>query len=204
MTKILYSKTSPYVRKVLMLLWETGLNEKIELELAAPWTAETAVPKDNPLGKIPVLILDDGAQLYDSPVICEYLDTLHGKEKLFPQSGMARWTALRRQALGDGMMDAAAAAYVETVFHDEQKRSADWDKRQRSAIGRTLAVLETEADDLAGSFTIGHLAILSALGYLDLRFSDIGWRNGCPKLAAWFERESARRSFKETVPQLPK
>lgn len=204
MMKILYSKTSPYARKVLMLLWETGLIEKVELEIAAPWNVDTSVPKDNPLGKIPVLILVDGTQLYDSRVICEYFDALHGKEKLFPQSGMARWTALRRQALGDGIMDAAAAAYVETVFHDEEKRSVDWDRRQRSKIERALAALEMEAGDLSANFTIGHLAILSALGYLDLRFADIGWRNGRPELKAWFERESARRSFRETIPQLPK
>src|SRR3990167_1033017 len=104
--KLRYSPTSPYVRKVSVTLIETGLDKNIERVATSVWDPKTDIGKDNPLGKIPTLITDDGAVLYDSPVICEYLDGLHKGPKLFPASGEARWRALRLQALGDGMTDA--------------------------------------------------------------------------------------------------
>ena len=197
--KVLYSTTSPYARKVWMMLWETGLIETVAMEIAAPWTPDTTVPHDNPLGKIPVLILDDGTHLYDSPVICEYLDTCHRGTAFFPASGPARWQALRRQALADGMMDATAATRIEQMFHPGAMHSDEWVNRQKAAVNRALDALE--AEDLGQEFTIGHLAILCALGYLDLRLAELAWRTGRPRLVAWFDRESARRSFEETMPR---
>ncbi len=198
--KVLYSSASPYARKVWITLWETGLIDQVEMEIAAPWIPETTVGQENPLGKIPVLILDDGTHLYDSPVICEYLDTCHDGQKLFPASGIARWEALRLQALGDGIMDAAVAARLEVMFHEEAVRSTDWIIRQKAAMGRAVDALEAGADDLAKSYTIGHVSVLCALNYLDFRLPDERWREGHSRLSAWYERESRRQSFQKTIP----
>lgn len=196
--KLRYSATSPYVRKVTMTIIECGLEDRVERVVTNAWDAETDLPADNPLGKVPALTTDDGAVLFDSPVICEYLDSLHDGAKLFPAAGPARWAALRLQALGDGLNDASVARRLEEMRPDGE-RSQKWIERQTAAMARTLDVLEGEVNGFADRFDIGALALMSALGYLDLRFTAEDWRAGRPKLAAWFDTASKRPSYQATA-----
>jgi len=202
--KLRYSTTSPYVRKVTVSAIETGLDAKIARVPTLTAEPGSGLAKDNPLGKVPALILDDGTAIFDSPVICEFLDGLHAGAKLVPQ-GPARWTALRRQALADGVLDAAVLRMQEGR-RPEGERSPAWMEKQRAVIGRALDAFEAEAGalgDPAGPVTIGHLTIGVALGYLDFRFGSDNWRASRPKLARWYEGFSERPSMRATVPHDP-
>lgn len=199
MMKLRWSPTSPYVRKVVMVAIECGLEDSIEKQETNAWSPETDLPQDNPLGKVPALILKDGTALFDSPVIAEYLDSLHDGHRLFPPAGPARWTALRLQALADGVCDAAILRRLEANRPDGEK-SPNWMERQRRAVARALDVLEGEAEGLGSELTIGTLSVLVALGYLDFRFGYENWREGRPKLAQWFTAMSDRDSFRRTAP----
>lgn len=197
--RLWYTATSPYGRKVMVTAIEAGLDKKIEVRSNYTEKPEQNLWKDNPLGKIPALALKNGKALIDSPVICEYLDSLNRKKKLFPAKGARRWTALRQQAIADGVMDAALLRRMEAL-RPENLRSQDVDALQKGKIARALDLLEKEAKDLAGGLTIGQVAVACALGYLDLRFAADAWRNGRPKLAAWYEKISKRPSFVRTKP----
>lgn len=194
--KLRFSGTSPFVRKVVIQALETGLDSKIERITTA--TTDPALAKENPLSKVPSMTLDDGTHLYDSPVICEYLDSLHGGPKMFPAAGPARWTALRRQALGDGMMDAAVARRGESRRPANEQSPAGMEL-QRAKVAAGLDVLEAEADKLGSGIDIGLISIACALGYLDFRFASEDWRKGHPKLARWFEAFAKRPSMQSTV-----
>ena len=197
--KLRLSFTSPYARKVRAAAIERGIADRIELVATIPWDPATDLGRDNPLGKVPTLILDDGTVLYDSPVICEYLDSLPGGEPLFPPAGPARWTALRRQALGDGMVDAAVAVFLERQKPSEQQAEA-WIMRQLGKVQRALNALEGEAADIAGRVDIGTVAIAVALAYLDFRLRDTPWRGDHPTLAAWYDGFALRPSMQDTQP----
>lgn len=201
--KLRYSPTSPYVRKVMVTAIEAGLADSIELIPTNVWNPDSDIRAHNPLGKVPALELDDGMVLFDSPVVCEYLDSQHTGSKLFPEAGTDRWTALRRQALGDGIMDAAILRLLEDKRPPGEKSEA-WIGRQKVSIERALDEVEAEADSLDNDdVTIGHIAIGCALGYLDLRFADDNWRAERPALADWFDAFSARRSMMDTTPADP-
>ena len=200
--KLRYSATSPYVRKVMVTAIELGMADGIELLPTNVWDPATDIATHNPLGKVPALALDDGTVLYDSPVICDYLDSLSGDPKLYPARGPERWTALRHQALADGIMDAAVNRLLESKRPPGEKSDA-WIGRQKVVIDRALDELEREADSLDDPLTIGHIAIGCVLGYLDFRFSEDNWRAERPALADWFDGFSGRRSFVETVPADP-
>ncbi|MCW2243976.1 glutathione S-transferase C-terminal domain-containing protein [Azospirillum canadense] len=197
--KLRWSPTSPYVRKVMMVAIECGLENAIEKQTTNAWAADTDLPTDNPLCKVPALVLEDGTTLFDSPVVAEYLDTLHDGPRLFPATGPARWAALRQQALADGICDAAILRRLESQRPDGEK-SPNWMERQRRAVTRALDVLEAEAAGLGDTPTIGTLALLVALGYLDFRFGHEDWRQGRPALTRWFESMSARDSYRRTEP----
>lgn len=194
--KLRYSPTSPFVRKVHVVAIETGQIDRIELVKTNPTDPASGIGKDNPLNKVPALTLDDGATLYDSRVICEYLDT-SGKGSFFPPTGAARWTALRRQALADGMMDAAVLRMVESR-RPENLRSAEWDARQKLKVAQGLAALED--DHLGPQLDIGTLTVAIMLDYLDFRFKADDWRAGHPKLAAWHKSFASRASLQKTLP----
>jgi glutathione S-transferase len=200
--KLMYSPTSPYVRKVMILAIERGLDRKIEKlpQAASPMGGNKVLEKANPLGKVPALELDNGMTLFDSPVICEYLDSKHKGDKLFPASGARRWKALRLQAIGDGILDAALLARYETAMRPEKLRWTDWLDGQKRKLAQALDQLEKEAKDLAGGLTIGQVTVACALGYLDFRFGDMNWRKGRPKLAAWYDKFSRRKSMQATIP----
>ncbi len=200
--KLRYSPLSPFVRKVTVTLIETGLEDKVERITTDVWDPETDIAKDNPLGKIPALVTDDGKVLYDSPVICEYLDGLHDGDKLFPASGKTRWHALGLQALGDGMSEAGVLKLLETR-RPEEVQYEKWMARQTVTILRAMDALESETDGLEGPLTIGQVAVGCSVGWLDFRFPDLGWRQDHPGLAEWFEGFSERPSMTATVPKGP-
>ena len=197
-----YNIASPFVRKVMAVAIETGLAERIEpvKRLPSPVAPVAEVNADNPLGKIPCLVTDDGMALYDSRVICEYLDTLHHGPRMFPPSGAARWTALRRQALADGIMDAGVLTRYETFVRPEDVRWEAWIDNQKQKFWRGLDALEIESASL-GVVDIGTLAIACALGYLDFRYPDEDWRAGRPRLATWLEQFAQRPAIAQTAPQ---
>jgi glutathione S-transferase len=200
-----YSYASPYVRKVMGVAIETGQQDALELtpRKVVPVAANDDVNRDNPLGKVPCLVTDDGQTLFDSRVICEYLDSLHDGRKLFPAAGRARWTALRRQAQGDGMLDAGILARYETLLRAEERRWPDWVAGQKAKMARALDALEGEAASFGETLDIGTIALGCALGWLDFRYAADDWRAGRPALAAWFERFAARPSMTTTVPREP-
>lgn len=197
--KILFSPFSPYVRKCLVTGHELGLDTRIELlpSNAHPVQRDPAIVAQNPLGKVPTFFADDGQVIYDSRVICEYLDDLAGGQ-LFPRTGKARWTALTLHALGDGMLDACLLARYEDVARPEALRWSDWRAAQLDKVESSLAYLEADFNVLTGRIDIGALAIGCALWYLDLRFSTFGWRDRFPKVAQWYGAFSQRPSMQAT------
>lgn len=196
--KLFVSPMSPYVRKVRAVAIETGLVDRIEIVLCRVRDTNSGLREVNPLGRVPALVQDNGVALYDSPVICEYLDSLHDGPKLFPLSGEARWLALRDQALGDGIMDAAVPSRDE-LLRPEPQRSHVWLEIYHGMMMRALNSLEREVNTLS-EVTIGTIAIACALGYLDFRFPDDRWRESRPGLANWFLNFSQRPSLAQTVP----
>ena len=200
--KLYHSPASPFVRKALVAAHELGLADAIEIVPVAmtPVKGVPALNDENPLGKIPALVLDDGTALYDSPVICEYLDTLHDGHPLFPAPGPDRWTALRRQALADGLLDAAILCRYETFLRPEERQWSDWIEGQQSKFRRALDALEGEAEDFGDTVDIGTVSAGCAADYLDFRSLDDGWRKGRPRLAAWLEGFAARPSMQATRP----
>lgn len=199
--RLFYAATSPFVRKCLVSAHELGLRERIELLPASPHPVnrDRALVALNPLGKIPVLVADDGAVLYDSRVICEYLNDL-GDGHLVPARGPARWTVLVDQALADGLMDAAVLARYETNARPENLRWSDWVVGQLDKVSCGLAELERRAPGLMGRIDAGTIAIGCALGYIDFRFASLDWRATCPTTAVWFDQFGHRDSMVATRP----
>ena len=195
--KLWHSPTSPYVRKVMMAAIELGLADRIESVPAR--TPESKIAEANPLDKIPTLETDDGQILYDSIVICEYLDSLTDKANLFPARGAERWKALRMHTLADGLIDAAVLRVHETRRPEEQ-RNAAWDERQKTKIVRGLARLEEEIAELDGPVDIVQITTACLLGFLDRRFADDDWRADHPALAAWQAKFTTRPSVTATEP----
>jgi glutathione S-transferase len=197
--KLLTSLTSPFGRKARVVVIERGCDD-VEIVPANSMAADGPVSGLNPLGKVPVLVLEGGETLYDSPVICEFLDQHAGSPALLPPEGMARVRALRDQALADGLLDAAVATVFETR-RPEAQQSPLWLERWRDAVARSLDVMEAAASGKDESLDLGGVAWGCALGYLDFRLDALGWREGRPALTAWAERTLARESFRATAPE---
>ena len=200
--KLYFNQASPFVRKVRVVARETGLDGKIDeiVTAVSPVQRNADLAQANPLMKIPTLIADDGAAFYDSPVICEYLDSLHSGKKLFPASGAARWTALKLQAVGDGVLDAGILCRYEQAIRPKEFQWTGWIDGQKSKWHGGLNALERDAAKLDGEPNIGNIAVACALGWLDFRYGDDKWREGRSKLARWFETFSKRPSMQATVP----
>jgi glutathione S-transferase len=197
MMKLHWSPKSPYVRKVMICAHELGMVPRLELvrSVAAMLKPNPAIMVDNPLSKIPTLVRGDGSTLFDSAVICEYLNDQAGGT-LFPPAGEAKWEALRWHAFGDGLLDALI------LWRNERERVQPLKALQDAFELKTrasLKQLDSEAVALGNApLTIGHVAIGCALGYLDYRFSALGWRDSAPQLSAWFANLGARPSFQAT------
>ena len=201
--KLLGSLASPYVRKVRIVMAEKKLDYSLVLDNV--WGPETTVPQSNPLGKVPCLIMEDGAALFDSRVIVEYLDTLTPVGKLIPAQSRERAVVKCWEALADGVLDAAVLVRLEKTLRPAEQQSQVWMDRQ---MGKVHAALETMAADLADTpycmgnhFTLADVAIGCALGWLSFRFPEIAWRDDYSNLARLFDKVSERPSFKDTTPQ---
>ena len=195
--KLYYSPTSPYVRKVAACAIACGLHERITRVETNPHASPAALVADNPLSKVPCLVTQDGLALFDSPVICEYLNAV-GEGSLFPPAGPLRWRALKLQAIGDGIMDAAVMRRMEMGRPAEEARTANM-ARQAAAVGRALDLLQAAVP--ADHLDIGTITVACALGYLDLRFAEDRWREGRPALAAWYAAMEKRPEIAETGPK---
>ncbi|MFD2112398.1 glutathione S-transferase N-terminal domain-containing protein [Thiorhodococcus fuscus] len=195
-----HSHTSPYVRKVMVLLQETGLIDQVTIETIDGWSEPDALTAENPLSMIPTLVLYDGQTLFDSPVICEYLDRQHVGRPMIPPTGEMHWQVLREQALADGVLDAAILIFMELGKRPEEKRWDWWLDLKRRAIERTLDRLETDLDTLGERVDLGVISIAVALGYLDLRGAVGNWRTARPGLANWFDAFEQRPSMIATRP----
>jgi glutathione S-transferase len=196
--KLHWSPRSPFVRKVMVVAHELGLVDRLSLvrTVVAMKTTNKTLQADNPLSKLPTLVLDDGSPLYDSVVICEYFDTLHNGPKLFPSEPKAKWTAFRRHALGDGLLD------LLILWRNERERqhpSPEYLKTFQEKYAASLDTLEKDAAAIATTpFGIGHVAIGCALSYIDFRFADLDWRKDHPQIAAWHKTFSERPSARAT------
>ncbi|BAQ77334.1 glutathione S-transferase [Pseudomonas sp. Os17] len=200
---LFHNPASPFVRKVMVLLHETGQLNRVALQASqlSPVNSDATLNQDNPLGKIPALRLADGQVLYDSRVILDYLDQQHVGNPLIPRDGSARWRRLTLAALADGIMDAAVLVRYELALRAPEKHWEQWLDGQRDKIRRALAVLEAEAiAELASHFDVAAISVACALGYLDFRHPDLEWRQDQPQLAAWYFEVSQRPSMLATRP----
>ncbi|HRD76862.1 MAG TPA: glutathione S-transferase [Hyphomicrobiaceae bacterium] len=184
--KLLSSPLSPYGRKVKMTALMKGVMGDIELVPADTNKGDNTLNAQNPLGKIPCLIPAGGSAIYDSHVICEYLDSLKPAPALFPKSGTERWKTLTMGALGDGILDAALLLVYEKRFRPETMLVQAWVDRQQAKIDRALGQLEKAPPAYGNSPDYGHVTIAAALGYLDFRHEG-KWRKSHPKLVAWLD-----------------
>ena len=199
--KLYHGRTSPYVRKVMVLLLETGQLADVTLVPATGTPLDSGMMPlvQNPLGKIPALERPDGVALYDSRVICRYLDARAGG-KLYP-GGERLWETLTLEATADGILDAALLMVYESRVRPADKRLPEWVDAQWAKIARALDAVEARwIAHLNGPLEMGQVAVGCALGYLDFRHDSRDWRNGHGALAAWFERFAARESMRATVP----
>jgi glutathione S-transferase len=200
--KLIASLTSPFARKVRIVLFEKRIECPLVVDI--PWNVDTQVPQYNPLGKVPVLVLDDGSTLFDSRVIVEYLDHISPVSQLIPRDHRQAVQVKRWEALADGIAEAAANIFIERRRAAEQQ-SADWITRQRGKIDAGLAAMSTELGERAWcngeGYTLADIAVGCTLGYLDLRFAEIDWRLDYPNLARLADRLAQRPAFAETVPQ---
>ena len=200
--KIYYSAASPYVRKCMVVAHELGLAERIERlpSAANPITRDRTIVANNPLGKVPTFFSDDGIVLYDSRVICEYLNEL-GKGNLLPKSGREHWQVLTEQSLGDGILDAALLMRYEAAMRPEASRWLDWTNGQMEKVQSGLAQIDNECASWADRVDLGMITIGCALGYLDIRFGQIDWRAAYPNAATWFGVFNSRASMQATLPK---
>lgn len=198
--KLLASTTSPFARKVLILLHEKGAMDSVTLEYLDPWSAPTALTSGNPLSKVPTLELDDGRTIIDSAVICEYLDRTLPGPRLIPEDGDDYWRIRSMEALANGLLEASIMVFVETQRRPETLRWPEWIAFQQQAIGRVLDHFESRAAQFGRQFDYAALCVLCALGHLDFRNTAGDWRQGRPRLAAWFAGLQDRQSVRATQP----
>ena len=199
--KLIASLTSPFARKTRIVAAEKHI--EYQLVVDTPWSDDTRVPEFNPLGKVPVWVLEDGKTLFDSRVIVEYLDSVSPVGHLLPKEPRPRIAVKRWEALADGIADAAALVYVERM-RPEAQQSREWIERQ---LGKVAAGLKAMSDELGqqayctgDTFNLADIALGCSLGYLEFRFPEIDWRRAHPNLSELYDRLMQRPAFKETVP----
>ena len=198
-----HAAASPFVRKVMLVLHETAQLERVHLQsiLVAPTKPNLALNADNPAGKLPALRLADGNVLHDSRVICEYLDHLHDGEPLLARQGAARWRSLTLASLADAILDAAVLIRYETFLRPADRQWETWLAAQQDKIERSLTYFEQHAlSELRQRFDMAAIGLACALGYLDFRQPEHGWRERHPGLADWYAQVSQRPSMLATPP----
>ncbi len=199
--KLIGSNSSPYVRKVRVVLAEKKIEYRYELDDV--WSPDSELQSINPLGKVPTLIMDDGAALFDSRVIAEYLDNLTPVHRLVPPNGRARVEVKIWEVLADGLLDAAVLVRLEQLRTDSQ-RSPTWIARQMSKVEAALQAMSNAIGDkpwcVDGRYSLADISLGCALGYLDFRFPALGWRAQFSNLARHADKLFARPSFAETMP----
>lgn len=207
--KLYGSLTSPFARKVRILAIELGLADQLELVTTAPTplAVDDWLPEKNPLGKIPALETEEGTLIFDSRVICDYLESLKPVDALVPPTGDRRWRVLRLQALGDGILDAGIAMRYETLLRPQELQWPDWVEAQARKVTTGLDQLEKEVDSFGFRLDLGQVAVVCAIGWLRFRGSldvlpegPVDFAQRWPKLMNWFERISQRPSIRNTVP----
>ena len=200
--KIFHSPASPFVRKCMIVAHELGIADRIEKlpSAAGPVKRDATILPKNPLGQVPTFLCDDGQVLYDSRVICEYLDATY-EGALFPKNGTERWARLTELALADGMTAAALLARYETMLRPEALRWNDWTEGQLAKVRTGLEWLETAAPSFGERVDIGTIAFGCALGYMDFRFPAVDWRAEAPNTAKWFDAFNQRASMQATLPK---
>lgn len=203
--KLYYSPASPFVRKVHVCALELGLDDQIEKlpSAAHPVNQDPSIVALNPTGRVPTLLTNAGETLFDSRVICEYLDALDGHQRLFPAPGPARWRALREQALADGLLESALAIRYETLVRPEAKHWQPWIEGHQAKLHASLTTIEVAAHTIGERFDIGAIALACTLGYLDFRFGALDWRGDCPAASEWFAEVEKRYSMAESMPWDP-
>lgn len=199
--KLYFANTSPYARKARITVIEKGLEDRVETIFQNPFEDSADLVAANPLKRVPALVDDGGTAIFDSPVICAYLDACGQGAKLIPE-GDLRWTVLTGEAMADGLLDAAFAIVMERRRPEEQ-RSEMWFGRWEAAIGRTLDSIEADLSGFEGDVSLAQIALGCALGYLDFRLPDLTWREARPALATWFAGFENRPSMQATVPPTP-
>ncbi len=199
--RLYHSPTSPYVRKVMVTAIECGLDRRLDLvsTMVPPTQPNQDLSRDNPLAKLPTLITDDGEVLYDSRVICEYLDSLNPGPKLIPPAGSERWRVLRWQAMADGISDAGLLCRYEASLRPENKRSAEWVAGQTTKVNQGLDSAEADGGLLSAPVNLGQIALACAIGRLEFAGDKI--RDGRPKLFAWYDAFARRPSMQATTPK---
>ncbi|WBQ13978.1 glutathione S-transferase [Hyphomonadaceae bacterium BL14] len=196
--KLYVSPTSPYARKCRALIIEKSLESRIEIVSCTPLDDPEDLLAANPLGKVPVLERDRAPALMDSPLICEYIDSLT-EENWIPARGASRFSVLRQQALADGLVDLIMGRRIE-MGREAALQYPFWAARWERAIARTLTTLNDERAQFERSVDLGALSVAAALGYMDLRYAEYRWRDRHPELAEFCARWDARDSFIQTVP----
>lgn len=201
--KLIGSLTSPYVRKVRIVMAEKKLDYRLEIENV--WSADTQIQTYNPLGKVPCAVMEDGGALFDSRVIVEYVDTLSPVARLIPQPGRDRAAVKCWEAIADGLLD-ACVTIVKEKQRPEAQRSQEWIDRQYGKIHASLDAMDKSLGENAYcmgiNYSLADIAVGCALGYLDLRFAELDWRTGHPNLARLYDKLAQRQSFVDTVPQI--
>ena len=202
--KLYFGGTSPYVRKVLVAAYECDLEDQIERDETFPWDASTSYGGINPVGKVPALVTDAGQVLYDSPVIVEFLDSLHNGPKLIPPSGPERFEALRIAALADGMMDAVILLFGELTRRPPELHWQYWDDRMRGTVARSLMALDQDASNFDPERPdVAQITTACGVGWIEFRHGVLGidFRDGHPTLSKWFDEFSQRASMQATMPK---
>jgi glutathione S-transferase len=199
--RLMHGKLSPFVRKVMIAAIEKGLEDRIEIVPTAVGAGKVnrELMQLNPTGKIPTLVLDDGASVYDSLVICDYLDSVKEEPKLVPSAGPARLSALRLNAIADGLLVAGVLAKGE-LSRPPEKQWPEWLDAQFAKVRQCVVALDQSIAVDGSRMSVGTIATICALGWLDFRVPEVTWRTGHPALAVWFDEQSKRDAVARTRP----
>ena len=196
--KLWYSPGSPFVRKVRVFAHEMGLADSIVLASGDVWTADAPITKDSPLGKVPALVTPDGV-FAGSHLCCQYLDTMHAGPRLIPSDPRGHWPLFQLYAFADGIMEAAVASVIEQKYRPQEFVYQGTLDRQRNKIVGTLDKIGSM--ELPRTANIASITLGCALGFLDFRMPQLGWRDGRAQLSVWYEAFSQRESMQTTIPQ---